>query len=77
MATVTINYDARNKDAKKALEFLATLDYFTIEKEKNRNIKVKKTGFEQGIEDLEAGRYVVAASGREAIEKILNKNSSF
>jgi hypothetical protein len=48
MATIVLDYDARNENAQKALDFIFSLGLF---KEKK-----KKTGIEKSFEDIEKGR---------------------
>jgi hypothetical protein len=48
MATITLDYDVRNKQAQKALDFILSLGIFTEKK--------KKTGIEEALEDIEKGR---------------------
>jgi hypothetical protein len=48
MVTITLDYDVRNEQAQKALDFLLSLGIFTEKK--------KKTGIEQAFEDIEKGR---------------------
>ena len=48
MASITLEYNARNVQAKKALDFILSLDIF---KEKK-----KKTGIEQALDDIENGK---------------------
>jgi hypothetical protein len=49
MATIVLDYDARNVQAQKALDFILSLEIF---KEKK-----KKTGIEMAFEDIEKGRF--------------------
>jgi hypothetical protein len=48
MATIVLDYDARNVQAQKALDFILSLDIFKVKK--------KKTGIEKAFEDIEKGR---------------------
>jgi len=50
MATVTLNYDARNVQAQKALDFILSLGLFQ-KKEKTK----KLSRFEQSMLDIEQG----------------------
>jgi len=50
MATITLNYNAKNVRAKKTLEYILDMGFFTTEK------KVKKSGLELAFEDVEKGR---------------------
>ena len=49
MATITLNYNARNVRAQKTLEYILSLGFFTTEK------KIKKSGLELAFEDIEKG----------------------
>jgi len=48
MATITLDYDARNVQAQKALDFILSLGLFKKEE--------KKSSFERAMEDIEKGR---------------------
>jgi len=48
MATIVLDYDVRNAQAQKVLDFILSLGIF---KEKK-----KKTGIEKSFEDIEKGR---------------------
>ena len=48
MATVVLDYDVHNVQAQKALDFILSLDFFTVKK--------KKTGLEKAFEDIEKGK---------------------
>ena len=50
MATVTLNYNARNVHTQKTLEYILSMGFFSVEK------KVKKSGLELAFEDIEKGR---------------------
>jgi len=50
MATITLNYNARNIRAQKTLEYILSMGFFTADK------KVKKTGLELAFEDIKKGR---------------------
>ena len=50
MATITLNYNARNIQAQKTLEYILSMGFFTTEK------KVKKSGLDLAFEDIEKGR---------------------
>ncbi|MDR2471979.1 MAG: hypothetical protein LBD53_00250 [Tannerella sp.] len=56
MATITLNYDARNFQAKKLLEYVLSIGIFNEEKVEKR----RKTGLELAIEDVENGRVYTA-----------------
>ena len=48
MATIVLDYDAHNVQAQKALDFILSLDIFSVKK--------KKTSIEKSFEDIEKGR---------------------
>ena len=48
MATVVLDYDVHNVQAQKALDFILSLDIFTVKK--------KKTGLEKALEEIEKGK---------------------
>ena len=50
MATITLNYDAHNMEAQKALDFILSLDVFR-KKEKTPQL----SRFEQSMLDIEQG----------------------
>jgi hypothetical protein len=50
MATITLNYNSKNIRAKKTLEYILAMGFFTTEK------KVKKSGLELAFKDIEKGR---------------------
>jgi hypothetical protein len=50
MATITLNYNARNARAQKTLEYILSMGFFTTEQ------KTKKSGLEMAFEDIENGR---------------------
>jgi len=50
MATITLNYNARNAQAQKTLEYILSMGFFSIKE------KVKKSGLELAFEDIEKGR---------------------
>jgi len=49
MATITLNYNAKNVHAQKTLEYILSMGFFTAEN------KVKKSGLELAFEDIEKG----------------------
>jgi hypothetical protein len=49
MATITLNYDARNKNVKMLLNSIVNLGLATVE-------KTKKMGIELALEDIEKGK---------------------
>jgi len=48
MATITLEYDARNHVAKKTLNYILSIGF--------NEVKPKKTGLEEALDDVEAGR---------------------
>jgi len=48
MATIVLDYDIKNVQAQKALDFMLSLGIFKVKK--------KKTSIEQSFEDIEKGR---------------------
>ena len=50
MATITLNYNARNAQAQKTLEYILSMGLFKIDE------KVKKSGLKLAFEDIEKGR---------------------
>jgi len=48
MASIVLDYDIHNLQAQKALDFILSLDIFTVKK--------KKTGLEKAFEDIEKGK---------------------
>jgi hypothetical protein len=49
MATITLNYNTRNVQAQKTLEYILSMGFFTIK------TKREKTGLELAFEDIEKG----------------------
>ncbi|GHT75696.1 hypothetical protein AGMMS50262_11780 [Bacteroidia bacterium] len=50
MATITLNYNAKNTLAQKTVEFILSMGIFTVDR------KIKKSGLELAFEDIESGR---------------------
>ncbi|MDR2145946.1 MAG: hypothetical protein LBE91_05770 [Tannerella sp.] len=48
MATITLDYDARNINARKTLDYILSMGFFKIKKQ--------KTSLEKAFEDIEKGR---------------------
>ena len=48
MASIVLDYDIHNVQAQKALDFILSLDIFTVKK--------KKTGIEKALEEAEKGQ---------------------
>ena len=63
MATIILEYDARNAIAKKTINFIMSLGIFTE--------KTSKTSFEKSQEDIKKGRVFSANNGRDLIGKCL------
>jgi len=51
MATITLDYDARNVQARKALDFLISMGFVEVQISPK-----KKTSLERAFEDIEHGR---------------------
>ena len=58
MATVTLNYDARNDIAQKALDFLLSLGVF----QKKERVSAAEKRTQKAIEELESGKGTVCHS---------------
>jgi len=63
MATYTVNIDEKNTDGKKFLEFMKTLPYISVSKNKNTVVKTetvsntkKISGLREALKDVEEGR---------------------
>jgi len=50
MATITLNYNARNVRAQKTLEYILAMGFFSTDE------KATKSGLELAFEDIEKGR---------------------
>jgi hypothetical protein len=48
MATIILNYDARNVKAKRTLDYILSMGFFNVEKE--------KTSLDKAFEDIENGQ---------------------
>jgi len=48
MATIILDYDARNVNAKKTLDYILSMGFFKV--------KTQKTSIEKAFEDIEKGR---------------------
>lgn len=66
MATLTLNYDGRNKTARSIVEMLRSLDIFHVVETPSR-----KSGIEQALEDVAAGRVYRAKDGADLIRQCL------
>ena len=51
MATITLDYDARNVQARKTLDFILSIGFFEV-----RTSSKKKSSLELAFEDIENGR---------------------
>ena len=63
MAQIVIEYDARNAIARKTIEYLLSLNLFTV-KSKSKI----KTGLDEALEDVENGNVISFNSSTEAID---------
>ena len=52
MATITLGYDARNLQARKALDLILSMGFFKVQP----SSPPKKTNLERAFEDIEKGR---------------------
>ena len=52
MATLTLEYNARNVQAQKTLEYILSMGFFKIA---TTNQKIRKSRIEQSLEDVENG----------------------
>ncbi|MCQ2315100.1 MAG: hypothetical protein MJZ85_00220 [Bacteroidales bacterium] len=68
MATMTIHYDARNKDAQFLANFIKSLSYVTVEDVAE---KPKKNALDRADDDIKAGRVYKAKDGHDLIEQCL------
>ena len=66
MATLTLTYDGRNKTARCIVEMLRSLDVFQVTEK-----PAHKTGIEQALEDVAAGRVFHALNGEDLIRQCL------
>lgn len=66
MATLTLNYDGRNKTARSIVEMLRSLDIFHVVE-----TPARKSGIEQALEDVAAGRVYRAKDGADLIHQCL------
>lgn len=60
MATITLKYDARNPIARKTVDFILSLGIFE-----------KKTGLDEAIDDVKAGRVYTAKNAKDLIDQCL------
>ena len=66
MATATITYDGRNKLARSVMDFIRSLDVFTVVETPKR-----KSGIELALEDVKEGRVYRAKDGADLIRQCL------
>jgi len=64
MASITLKYDARNSLAKKTIDYILSLGFFSLEKK-------EKSSFELSKEDIEKGRIFTAKDAKDLIKKCL------
>ena len=69
MATLTLNYDGRNKTARSIVEILRTLDFFSITETPAKS--KFKSGIDMAYEDVAAGRVYHAKDGADLIRQCL------
>ena len=65
MATMTLSYDGRNKLAKSVIEFIRSLDVFTIVEQ-----PAQKGSYHLSQEDIHAGRVESFASSNEMFKSL-------
>lgn len=65
MATITLSYDGRNKLAKSVVEFLRSLDVFTITEQ-----STEKGSYQLSQEDIKAGRVETFASADDMFQSL-------
>jgi hypothetical protein len=63
---VTVNYDTKNVNAKKALDLLMSLNLIYIERKEK---SVKKSGLELALEDVKAGRVHSAKNTKDLMKQ--------
>ncbi len=66
MATITLEYDARNATLKKALDFVVSIGAKVVPQP-----KTKKCGLDEALEDIKAGRVYSAKSVDDMMKQIL------
>ena len=65
MATMTISYDGRNKVARSVVDFIRSLDVFTITEQPST-----KGSYQLSQEDIRAGRVETFASSAEMFKSL-------
>ena len=66
--TVALTYDKANPTAKKALDFLLSLDIFQIQ-------EISKNEVETGLEEYRQGKYTVVNRGKSEILRQKSKSN--
>ncbi len=64
MATITLEYDARNSFAKKTIDYILSLGIFSTGEK-------HKTSFEKSQEDIKCGRVFTAKNGKDLVNQCL------
>ncbi|MDR0334014.1 MAG: hypothetical protein LBI15_11205 [Dysgonamonadaceae bacterium] len=64
MATVTLKYDARNKNISALLDVIMNLGAVSVD-------KPRKTGLDESIEDIKMGRVYTAKNAKDLIAQCL------
>ncbi|GHV24276.1 hypothetical protein FACS1894176_00200 [Bacteroidia bacterium] len=67
MATITLEYDARNANAKKTLEYVLSMGFFSTPA---KGIVKKLSPFENSLEDIKYGRVTRIKNIDNVIEEI-------
>ena len=65
MTTITISYDGRNKLARSVVEFIRSLDVFTITEQPST-----KGSYQRSQEDIRAGRVETFSSSSEMFQSL-------
>ena len=65
MATMTISYDGRNKVARSVVDFIRSLDVFTVSEQ-----PTTKGSYQLSQEDIRAGRVETFASSSEMFQSL-------
>ncbi|MBR4773641.1 MAG: hypothetical protein IK010_04340 [Bacteroidales bacterium] len=66
MATLTLNYDGRNKTARSIVEMLRSLDIFHV-----TETPARKSGIELALEDKAAGRVTTWDSPQQMFDTLM------
>jgi hypothetical protein len=67
MATITLEYNSRDIQAKKTLDYILSMGFFKTSANKS---VVKKNGIEQALEDVRKGRVYTYNSVEDLLEEI-------